>query len=165
LKTVPLNGGFEAIVPLGRNLLLAVTEKRKDFAGNLYGWLLYNDIYAPIKYATADGFAPVSFARLPDGDVLVLERRYSMFSGIAVRLCVIARADIRAGQTIPCARIAELKPPMSVDNFEGMAIREAETGEVFIYLISDDNFNRDPLTGQRTLLLMFELMEAPDGAP
>ena len=41
----------------------------------------------------------------------------------------------------------------SVDNMEGLAVRQDADGRVFAYLVSDDNFN--PL--QRTLLFMFEL--------
>ena len=44
---------------------------------------------------------------------------------------------------------------MTVDNFEGIDVRKGPAGEIFIYLISDDNFNPE----QRTLLMMFELME------
>jgi hypothetical protein len=51
--------------------------------------------------------------------------------------------------------IAEFLPPVTVDNFEGVAVRRGEDGETLVYVLSDDNFNPD----QRTLLLMFELGE------
>jgi hypothetical protein len=46
-------------------------------------------------------------------------------------------------------------PPASVDNMEGLAVRE-DAGGTIIYLISDDNFN--PI--QRTLLMKFRLEPA-----
>jgi len=44
---------------------------------------------------------------------------------------------------------------LTIDNFEGIEARRGTRGEIFVYLISDDNFNTD----QRTLLMMFELVE------
>jgi len=48
--------------------------------------------------------------------------------------------------------IATFRSPMSVDNFEGLALRE-EGGKTFLYIVSDDNFS----SNQRTLLMKFEL--------
>jgi hypothetical protein len=49
-------------------------------------------------------------------------------------------------------RLAEFKPPIVTDNFEGMAVRK-EGGRVMLYIIADDNFEKK----QRTLLLKFRL--------
>ena len=55
--------------------------------------------------------------------------------------------------------LAELKSPLTVDNFEGIAaIRRADDG-IRIYIISDDNFS----SNQRTLLMAFDVI--PDIAP
>ena len=65
-----------------------------------------------------------------------------------------------AGQ-LPCLAaddgtiIAELRPPLTIDNFEGIEARRGQRGEVLVYLVPDDNFNAE----QRTLLMMFELLE------
>lgn len=48
-----------------------------------------------------------------------------------------------------------LTPPMHVDNFEGIAIREVADSEAFIYLISDDNYS----SRQRTLLYIFKVTD------
>ena len=58
------------------------------------------------------------------------------------------------GAVLEGAVIATLKPPLTVDNFEGLACRASDRGETLLYLISDDNFDA---TNQRTLLLMFAL--------
>ena len=49
--------------------------------------------------------------------------------------------------------LAQLVPPFTVDNFEGLAVFPDKRGGTIIYILSDDNFN--PL--QRTLLLQFRL--------
>ena len=49
--------------------------------------------------------------------------------------------------------LAELSLPLSVDNFEALAVRPDGAGGWHLFLLSDDNFN--PL--QRTLLLQFQL--------
>ncbi|NQY40080.1 MAG: esterase-like activity of phytase family protein [Henriciella sp.] len=48
---------------------------------------------------------------------------------------------------------AKLKKPLPVDNYEGIAIGRAPSGQTRIWLISDDNFSNS----QRTLLLALDL--------
>ena len=50
--------------------------------------------------------------------------------------------------------LSAIEPPLTVDNFEGLAVRE-EAGRTFLYIVSDDNFSGS----QRTLLMKFELMQ------
>ncbi len=59
------------------------------------------------------------------------------------------------GARLDGAVVAVLRPPLTVDNLEGVAVRRGAAGGTLIYLVSDDNFN--PL--QRTLLLLFALEE------
>ena len=49
--------------------------------------------------------------------------------------------------------VARIEPPMTFDNFEGIATRVGPGEQVFIYVISDDNY----FFLQRTLLMEFEL--------
>ena len=48
---------------------------------------------------------------------------------------------------------ARMTKPMTVDNFEGIALQELPSGGLRIWIISDDNFNPK----QRTLLMAFDL--------
>ena len=48
---------------------------------------------------------------------------------------------------------ATLKPPLPVDNFEGIAFGVSPEGKTRLWLISDNNFNDK----QRTLLFAFDL--------
>ncbi|MEM7779106.1 MAG: esterase-like activity of phytase family protein [Pseudomonadota bacterium] len=61
--------------------------------------------------------------------------------------------------------LAVLTPPLTLDNFEGIAVRE-QFGKTYLYIVSDNNFSDD----QRTLLMKFEIrteevMVAPDPEP
>ncbi|MCH8214638.1 MAG: esterase-like activity of phytase family protein, partial [Proteobacteria bacterium] len=75
--------------------------------------------------------------------------------GVAVRLVRIDSATIRPGARLEGRVLAEIRPPLTVDNFEGVDARRGPGGKTLIYVVSDDNYN--PL--QSTLLLMFELTE------
>ena len=62
---------------------------------------------------------------------------------------------MKPGARLEAENLAEIRFPLNVDNFEGIETRRGPGGETLIYVISDDNYN--PL--QRTLLMMFEVME------
>ena len=82
-----------------------------------------------------------------DGTLFALFRNYSPLLG--------NRIDIHAhqlGNPTP-QRLAALKRPFPVDNFEGIAATQLEDGTVRLYIISDDNFSER----QRTLLMAFDL--------
>jgi hypothetical protein len=90
-----------------------------------------------------------------DGTLYVLFRSWS--GGKDNRAAVIMRSPNGAVRTL-----AVLVPPMSVDNMEGLAVRQSG-GRTYLYLISDENFaKRDkpdkPDEWQRTLLMKFEVV-------
>jgi hypothetical protein len=87
---------------------------------------------------------------LPNGDALVLQRR---FPPVGARVLRIDVTSIAPGATLEGEELARLEGAYAVDNMEGIAARTGPKGETLSYLLSDDNFN--PL--QQTLLLMFEL--------
>jgi hypothetical protein len=67
-------------------------------------------------------------------------------------LTLIDPRRIRTGMTIRGREIARLAPPLTVDNFEGLAITR-EHGATMLWMVSDDNL----LFLQRTLLMKFRL--------
>lgn len=152
LARLPPNGGLEAIAGLPDGRFLALTEESFDEQGNLRGFLLQAGRWSPLSYRALDTPRPSDAAALPSGDVLVLERSYSPVSGVWIRLRRIALATLQPGALLDPPVLAELKPPLAIDNFEGIAVREKD-GETLVYLVSDDNFS----AVQRTLLLMFAL--------
>ena len=152
LRDAPDNGGLEALVVLADGGLLALTEEQTYGAG-VAAYLWREGGWSRLSYAHGTGFRPTGAARLPDGDILVVERQYLLLAGPSVRLMRIAAADIRAGAHLEGREIARWGLPLTVDNFEAVAARRGPGGETLIYLLSDDNFH--PL--QRTLLVMFAL--------
>jgi cyclophilin family peptidyl-prolyl cis-trans isomerase len=113
---------------------------------------------APEGIAEAGG-VPTDAACTASGACYILFRSFT--PGAGNRAAIVALAPDGTVQTL-----AVMAPPLKLDNFEGLAVRE-EPGKTFLYLISDDNFRNcetKPADDcQRTLLMKFEL-RAPEGA-
>jgi hypothetical protein len=156
LDQAPSNGGLEAVtaLPDGR-LLMLVEDWARD--GHGVGWLGGPEAWTPVRYPLTGQYQPSGAASLLSGDVVVLERYYTPASGPCSRLVRIPLEAVRPGAVLGGEPLAELSSPLSVDNFEGVDVRVAESGEELLYLVSDDNFS----ALQRTLLLQFALSPAP----
>ena len=157
LRGLPENGGVEALAVLPDDGLLLIAENGRGPAGTLRGWLQRRGRWHELNYLATGMFQPTDAAALPNGDVLVLERRFTLVAGIAARLVRIPAEQIVPGGRLDPAPVAELVPPYSVDNMEGLAVEPEADGGALVYLISDDN--RNPL--QRTLLMLFRLNPGP----
>ena len=150
LADQPSNGGLEAITGLADGSLLAVSEEARTEDGNAKAWIIKGKEAETLSLPVSDDFAPTDAATLANGDVLLLERRFSLASGVAMRLRLIGAASIHAGGVMTARPIAEITMPLTVDNMEGLAVvREGKGYRLLI--VSDDNFN----VLQRTLLLSF----------
>ncbi len=152
------NAGIESLLRLTDGRLLAIEEGRED-AGEAISraWAIGPDgATASLGLKRSANFRPTDAALLPDGDVLVLERRYTKVGGVAARLRLIEAETIRPGALLDGAVIATLIPPVTVDNMEALAVYERD-GETRLLMMSDDNFNPGQ---QRTLLLQFGLTPA-----
>ncbi len=154
LARAPYNGGIEALTLLDDGRLLAITENFVTGAG-VVGWISDVDGWSVLTYAAGGGYHPTGADTLPGGDVVVLERAFTRLGTEAARLKRLDGGSIAPGARLEGRVIAEFLPPVTVDNFEGVAVRRGEDGETLVYVLSDDNFKPD----QRTLLLMFELGE------
>jgi len=86
----------------------------------------------------------------PDGQLFILHHSWNPAQGSRIVLSMITDPVGPAPKTI---QILSLAPPLSTDNFEGIAVTKAADGALRIYLLSDDNFSKT----QRTLLLAFDL--------
>ena len=102
--------------------------------------------------ALSGGFDVTDLAFLPDGDAVILERRFSLFGGFACRLRRLKGAAIRAESTVDGDVLYESQSSHQVDNMEGLALHR-EGGETVLSLISDNNFS----ALQKTVLLEFSL--------
>jgi len=110
------------------------------------------------------GAAPTDASCASDGTCYVLFRSYQPGYGNRIAIMELS-PDNQA------SALASFAPPLAIDNFEGLAVRE-DRGKTYLYLISDDNLNNCAYRGsgscQRTLLYKFEIAsEEPieSGAP
>lgn len=159
LKKAPSNGGLESIATWPDGRVLAITEQMKSADGNLVAFLLQNGTWSTLEWKpSADGFEPSDATVLTNGDLLILERSWSVLAPtkLSSRVTRVKAAAIRPGAILQGEVIGELTPPLIADNFEGMTSFINADGKTQILLISDDNFNGI----QRTLLLSFEIEEA-----
>lgn len=147
------NGGMEAISWTQDGRLLAFAERGVDVHGLSRVWLVGEDGVDLLSFKRPKNFAPTDAALLPNGDILLLTRFYSVVDGVAIKLLRIAAEDIRPGATLVGTELAHLSPPLTVDNLEGLDVGVAPDGTTLVYMLSDDNFS----SSQRTLLLMFAL--------
>jgi hypothetical protein len=110
--------------------------------------------YGEAKYQRTPSYRPVDAATLPGGDVLVLERRFSLPFQFETILSRVPASAFQAGQKISGKIIARFSPPIVTDNFEAIAVEPSKGGAI-IWIASDDN----QLFLQRNLLLKFWLPE------
>jgi hypothetical protein len=154
LEKAPANGGIEALLAWGKSGFLALTEYW-IIDGQIRGWTGGPERWQTLGYHLEGAFRPSDMARLPSGDVVVLERAYSPERGIVgIRLRRVSQKGVKGGAKLTSKLMAELGPPLSVDNFEGIDAVQGKKGETLIYVVADDNFRAGD---QRTLLLMFAL--------
>ncbi len=154
----PSNGGTEALVALDSTTLLALSEDMKNKEGNFVGWIIPTQSTGgkagggEIALTAQKDLHPSDLALMPNGDVLVLERSFSLDKGAGMQLRHIKRSEIKPGAKLTGDVLARLDVNYSIDNMEGLAVRkDPVTNETLIYIISDDNFNGL----QRTVLLYF----------
>jgi len=107
-------------------------------------------------YLPPDHYDPSDMAVLPDGRLLVLNRRFALPFEFSAKLTVIDPKAIRPGAVVRGREIATLAAPLVHDNFEGLAITR-EGGATIVWIVSDDN----QLFLQRSLLLKFRLEPDP----
>ena len=155
LVKAPRNGGLECVTVLPSGEIFIVVEELQNKDGSFKGWLIDDRQTVQFSYMPSAGFRASDCAALSNGDVIVLERRLSIFLAFSARLKLIRAASIRPHAMLNGEDLLRLEPPLRLDNFEGVAVQEDAAGTL-IYLISDDNFQ--PF--QRTLLLQFRMPRA-----
>lgn len=157
-KALPPNQGLEAIgvAPARHPLAGAVVVVAERAAGGedapTLGFILTGPRRGSFEVARAHNFDITDLAFLPDGDMLLLERRFSLLGGLAVRLRRIPAKALAPGALLDGPVVLEAAGGFEIDNMEGLAVHE-EAGQTVVSMISDDNFS----LLQRTLLLEFSL--------
>jgi hypothetical protein len=154
---LPANTGIEAMTVLGDGTLLLVSENGLPGEPDIAAWLGRPGAWSRLTLARSGSLTVSEATLLPSGDVLLVERDFTYLgAAIVVRLSVVPRAAIRPGARLVGRTLAEIAPPLTVDNFEAAAVRTAPDGATLIYLMSDDNQS----FLQRTLLFQLRLEPA-----
>ena len=151
------NSGLESIAyapaasPLAGEIV-TIGERPMRGEDDLRGWIAGKGTFSIVRRDSFD----VSSARfLPNGDLILLERRYAPAWGIAMRLRRIAADTIKAGARLDGDILLDAGMTRQIDNMEGLSVSQDEAGRIILTLVSDDNFS----ILQRTLILQFALHE------
>jgi hypothetical protein len=154
------NSGAEAMVRLPDGRFLVFSEGRADGEPFSPALLFEGDPAQPgtraiaLRYRRPPGFRVTDAALLPDGRLLVLNRRLRLFDCCSASLVIAEVPAPREGGVIAGREIARLEPPLTVENMEALSVA-GEGGRTIVRIASDDNFM--PIL--RTLLLEFALIE------
>lgn len=148
------NRGVEVLAGNERNLVAcaerAATPERDNCVRIIEGNAPAPFSVAPPREIANLGGVPTDADASSDGTLYVLFRSYSPADGNGAAIVAYAPDGTRR-------ELATLRPPLTVDNFEGLAVREEGEGaerRTFLYIVSDDNFSGS----QRTLLMKFEVL-------
>jgi hypothetical protein len=160
LHSLPANKGLEALVFVSKGLplagtLIAISERGLDAGGDIRAFLIGGPSPGTFALKRSFDYDVSDAALLPGGDVLLLERKFSWTSGLAVRIRRIALGAIRPGAVVDGPVLLEVDLGYEIDNMEGLSVHRMPGGEIVLTLVSDDNFS----ALQRTLLLQFTLAE------
>lgn len=158
LARLDSNAGLEGLIagPFG---IIAVAEHSPDDPTILPGF-----IFAPSAKPVPAGsftierigeFSATDLALSDDGMVYLLERRFDMLRGVAMRIRRFPLTGIVPGATIKGEVLIEANRLASIDNMEALAIHRNAAGETILTLMSDDNFSGL----QRTIMLRFAVMQ------
>lgn len=141
------NGGPESMVRMadGRFLVLSETSRPKRSRVGREALLFAGDPTAPgaepVRFTympPGEVYDPSDAAQLPDGRILVLNRRFAVPGLFTARLTLIDPRAIRAGAVVRGIEIAELAAPLIHDNYEALAVTR-EGNDTILWIASDDN--------------------------
>ncbi|MER9298019.1 esterase-like activity of phytase family protein [Mesorhizobium sp. M0621] len=152
------NRGFETVTHANANGqheggLVVVSEKSLDKAGNIYAAIIEGPHKGVFTVKRNGDFDITDGAFLPDGDLLLLERSFSMARGVKMRLRRIYGESVEKGAVADGPVLLEADMGFQIDNMEGLDVWTRDDGALMVSLISDDNHSML----QRNLYLEFIL--------
>lgn len=153
------NRGFETVAFSPSNgpnagALVAVSEKSLDTKGDIFAAVLSGPRKGIFTVKRSDEFDITDGAFLPNGDLLLLERSFSMGSGVGMRLRRLPADQIAGGaQAIEGHIEMQANMRFQIDNMEAMDVWTRADGATMVSLMSDDNHSML----QRNIYLEFRL--------
>lgn len=157
MRDWPNAGGAEAMVRLRDGGFIVVSEQAGVHGGRRAIRFSSDPTERPragfrFVYLPPSRYEPSDMAELPDGRLLVLNRRFRLPFDFTAKLTIVDPAAIRPGARVQGREIATLAGPLLHDNFEALAVG-VEGDATILWIASDDN----ETVLERTLLLKFRL--------
>ncbi|QND56964.1 esterase-like activity of phytase family protein [Mesorhizobium huakuii] len=152
------NRGFETVThanPNGQHAggLGVVSEKSLDKSGNIYAAIIEGPHKGVFTVKRNGDFDITDGAFLPDGDLLLLERSFTMAGGLKMRLRRIYGESVEKGAVADGPVLLDADMGYQIDNMEGLDVWTRDDGALMVSLVSDDNHS----ILQRNLYLEFIL--------
>nr|WP_246753888.1 esterase-like activity of phytase family protein [Jiella flava] len=155
VQKIPANKGMEALMKAPADsflhgALVTVTERALDKDGNVFAAILgkgggvFKVRHDP-RWDVTDG----DF--LPNGDLLLLERRFEGVFGLGARIRLIEGRSIKPGAVVDGPVVFEADLSEEIDNMEGLDVWPDRSGRLHVTLVSDNNGS----VLQRNLMLEF----------
>lgn len=150
------NRGLEmvAVAPETSQLagaVVAISERSLNRDGNLFAAILSGPSEGVFFVKRDPPFDVTDGDFLPNGDLLLLERRFSIAQGVGMRIRRIDGSRLGSGNLVDGEVVLEADHGFQIDNMEGLDVTTDDQGQVFVTLVSDDNHS----ILQRNLLLEF----------
>lgn len=162
MKQLRGNQGIEALGVMPRQsalagTLVAIAERSpiKGASSDIPGFLIGEKSPGGFHVKRNNDFDITDLAFLPSGDLLILERRFTPFIGLAFRIRRIALSTIKPGAVMDGEVLIEADLSYQIDNMEALMVHKDAGGRVILTLMSDDNFS----ILQRNLVLRFAMDE------
>ena len=157
---IPQVAGLSSVASLSTNALITLAEytvfpgyKPVYESNPTRGWLITPEGDGTVWLRASNRWLPVSLARFPEGDLLLLELYYEDDAPITrTRVSRIASEQVTIDATLEPIELAELAPPIDSARFEGASIRKGANGETLVYLVSG--------IADQVLIYMFEIIGA-----
>jgi hypothetical protein len=163
-RRMSTNKGMEAVTVLRggpfRGAVVAFAEELYDAARNHTGWIWPAGIASEpqrLNFVNMGDFAVTDAASLPDGSLIILERRFRWLEGVKMRMRLIKAADVKPGALLDGDVLIDADMTSEIDNMEALAVSRDARGQTVLTVMSDNNFNGFL---QRSLLLRFVLRPA-----
>lgn len=153
------NRGMETLAmspqagPLGA-VPVAVTERSLDRDGNVLAAVLGGPRAGTFGVTRNDPWDITDGAFLPNGDLLLLERRFRLSDGVGMRIRRIDGRKIRPGAVVDGDVLIDVDLSHQIDNMEGLDVVVMGENDIRLIVVSDDNHS----ILQRNLMLEFRLL-------
>ena len=148
-----VNKGIEALAIDNDNRLIAIPEKPPLGISDIPIFRLQNNKWKIIRYVKIkDNFLVTDAEILPQGLLLILERRFSWTQGFKTRFRLISLDKFDNTEPITVFTSAANQ----FDNLEGVTLWKDRKGDMRILTVSDDNFHPLQQSEIREFFLKYE---------